>query len=100
MQKAYFIIRLPPLVGTGPECLVSKKIPYLRTQKFFQPLCHNCYNFHGYSVNYVIVKHFACSGGFFFLHKKRPFRVCVCVCGGGGGWDCRLRFFLGGLGHV
>ena len=72
-----------------------KKIPYLRTQKFFQPLCHSCYNFHGYSVNYVIVKHFACSGVFFFAQKETVSYVCMW-----GGWGCWLRFFLGGLGHV
>ena len=71
-----------------------KKIPYLRIQKFFQPLCHSCYNFHGYSVNYVIVKHFACSGVFFFLHKKRPIRVCVC----GGGMGLLAEIFFRGVG--
>ena len=61
-----------------------KKIPYLRTQKFFQPLCHSCYNFHGYSVNYVIVEHFACSGVFFFFAQKET-DSCVCMWGGGDG---------------
>ena len=39
-----------------------------------------------YSVNYVIVKHFAFLDPvrFFLVHKKGPFRVFVCA--GEGGW--------------
>ena len=83
-----FIIRLPPLAGRGPEFfpVASKQCPIWGIKNSLNNFVTDCYYCHAYSVNYVIVKHFASFDPvwfFFSMHKKETV-PCVCVCGAGG----------------
>ena len=52
------IILLPPLVGKGPERFgLKNKYPIWGLKNSLNSFVTNFYNFHAYSVNYVIVKH-------------------------------------------
>ena len=88
------IIRLPPLFGRGLEWFgFKKKYPIWGLKNSLNNFVTDCYNFHAYSVNYVILKHFASFDPVWscFQCTKKGTVPCIVVCEGVG-W-----FWAGGI---
>ena len=79
--------------------VASKQCPLWGLKNSLNNFVTDCYYCHAYSVNYVIVKHFASFDPvwFFFFQctKKGPFRVSVCAGRVVWGWWHLRRWHLG-----